>query len=115
MTISRAGIGITALQDVSSSTAFTRLPETISPFLNCPPSTNLTVCERFSSSQWEHPQLVLDITDTIDLKLEAIRRHRSQVGDFKAVEARVRNRAAVLGKERGYSYAEGFDQIVVPG
>jgi len=65
--------------------------------------------------QWEHPQLVLDITDTIDLKLEAIRCHRSQVGDFKAVEARVRNRAAVLGKERGYSYAEGFDQIVVPG
>ena len=48
--ISRAGIGITVLQDVSSSTAFTRLPETISPFLNCPPSTNLTVCERFSSS-----------------------------------------------------------------
>src|SRR5213080_184754 len=26
--------------------------------------------------QWEHPQLVLDITDTIDLKLEAIRYHR---------------------------------------
>jgi LmbE family N-acetylglucosaminyl deacetylase len=65
--------------------------------------------------QWEHPQLVADITDTIDLKLQAIRCHASQVGDFTAVEARVRNRAAILGREKGYSYAEGFDQIVVPG
>jgi LmbE family N-acetylglucosaminyl deacetylase len=64
--------------------------------------------------QWEHPQLVVDITDNMDLKLEAIRCHASQVGDFKAVEARMRNRAAILGKEKGYSYAEGFDQIVVP-
>ena len=65
--------------------------------------------------QWEGPGLVLDVTDTMELKLEAIRCHRSQVSDFKAVEARMRNRAATLGKEKGYSYAEGFDQIVVPG
>jgi len=65
--------------------------------------------------QWEHPQLVVDITDNMDLKLEAIQCHASQVADFKAVEARMRNRAAILGKETGYSYAEGFDQIVVPG
>jgi LmbE family N-acetylglucosaminyl deacetylase len=64
--------------------------------------------------QWEHPQLIVDITDNMDLKLEAIRCHASQVGDFKAVEVRMRNRAAILGKEKGYSYAEGFDQIVVP-
>src|SRR6266850_3628720 len=31
------------------------------------------------------------------------------------LEALMRNRAAILGKEKGYSYAEGFDQIVVPG
>jgi LmbE family N-acetylglucosaminyl deacetylase len=49
------------------------------------------------------------------LKLEAIRCHASQVGDFKAFEARMRDRAAILGKEEGYSYAEGFDPIVVPG
>jgi len=65
--------------------------------------------------QWEGPGLVLDVTDTMELKLEAIRCHKSQVSDFKAVEARMRNRAATLGKEKGYSYAEGFDQIVVPG
>ena len=65
--------------------------------------------------QWERPGLVLDVTDTMELKLEAIRCHKSQVSDFKAFEARMRNRAATLGQEKGYSYAEGFDQIVVPG
>jgi len=48
--------------------------------------------------QWEQPRLVIDITDTMELKLEAIRCHASQVGDFKTVEARMRNRAAALGK-----------------
>ncbi|HEY6220313.1 MAG TPA: PIG-L deacetylase family protein [Gemmatimonadaceae bacterium] len=65
--------------------------------------------------QWESPRLLVDITDTIDLKLDAIRCHASQVGDYKAVEARMRNRAATLGKDKGYGYAEAFDHIVVPG
>jgi LmbE family N-acetylglucosaminyl deacetylase len=49
--------------------------------------------------QWEPPRLVLDITDTMELKLEAIRCHASQVDEFKAFEARVRDRAAILGKD----------------
>ena len=65
--------------------------------------------------QWEQPRLVIDITDTMDLKLEAIRCHASQVGDVKAFEDRMRNRATTLGKEKGYTYAEAFDHIVVPG
>jgi LmbE family N-acetylglucosaminyl deacetylase len=65
--------------------------------------------------QWEQPRLVVDISETMELKLEAIRCHASQIRDLKDFEARMRNRAAMLGKERGYSYAEGFDQIVVPG
>jgi LmbE family N-acetylglucosaminyl deacetylase len=65
--------------------------------------------------QWEQPRLTIDITNTMALKLEAIRCHASQVDDFKAFEARMRDRAAILGKEEGYSYAEGFDPIVVPG
>jgi len=64
--------------------------------------------------QWEQPRLVIDISETVELKLEAIRCHASQVTDFKAFEARMRDRAATLGKEKGYAYAEGFDQIVVP-
>jgi LmbE family N-acetylglucosaminyl deacetylase len=65
--------------------------------------------------QWEHPRLVIDITDTLNMKLEAIRCHASQVADFEAFEARMRDRAAALGKEKGYSYAEGFDHVIVPG
>jgi LmbE family N-acetylglucosaminyl deacetylase len=64
--------------------------------------------------QWEQPHLVINISETMELKLEAIRCHASQVTDFKAFEARMRDRAATLGKEKGYAYAEGFDQIVVP-
>ena len=65
--------------------------------------------------QWEHPRLVVDITDTMELKLQAMRCHASQIGDLKTFEERMRNRAATLGKEKGYPYAEGFDQIPVPG
>lgn len=65
--------------------------------------------------QWEQPGLVIDITDTLELKLEAIRCHASQIGDFKEFEARMRNRATTLGKAKGYAFAEGFDHIVVPG
>ena len=65
--------------------------------------------------QWEHPRLVIDITDTMDLKLQAIRCHASQIGDVMDFANRMRMRAADLGRERGYAYAEGFDHIVVPG
>jgi LmbE family N-acetylglucosaminyl deacetylase len=65
--------------------------------------------------QWEQPRLVIDITDTMNLKLKAVICHASQVGDVKAVEARVRQRAAALGQAKGYPYAEGFDHIVLPG
>ena len=65
--------------------------------------------------QWEQPRLVIDITDTMDVKLEAIRSHASQVADERAVETRMRNRGAALGKDKGYAYAEAFDHIVLPG
>jgi LmbE family N-acetylglucosaminyl deacetylase len=65
--------------------------------------------------QWEQPQIVMDISDTMELKLKAITRHASQVGDFEIVEARVRRRAAALGEATGYAYAEGFDRVVLPG
>ena len=64
--------------------------------------------------QWEQPRVIIDITDTMELKLEAIRCHASQVADFKAFETRMRDRAVTLGKDKGYPYAEGFDHIVVP-
>lgn len=65
--------------------------------------------------QWERSGLVVDITDTMERKLAAARCHASQIPDFTAFEARMRTRAALIGNPHGYSYAEGFDRIVVPG
>jgi LmbE family N-acetylglucosaminyl deacetylase len=64
--------------------------------------------------QWEDPQLIVDITDTIDLKLKALACHVSQLRDFAAVEQRVRERAAQVGTPHGHAYAEAFDRIVLP-
>src|ERR671925_810852 len=38
--------------------------------------------------QWESPQLVVDITDTIELKLKALACHASQFKDFAGLEKR---------------------------
>lgn len=62
---------------------------------------------------WESPELVVDITETMDLKLKALACHQSQFKDFAAVEKRVRERNAELGKAKGYAYAECFDSIVI--
>ena len=64
--------------------------------------------------QWENPHLVVDISDTMDLKLKALACHASQLGNFPSVEKRVRERSAELGKPKGYVYAEAFDRIVMP-
>jgi LmbE family N-acetylglucosaminyl deacetylase len=63
---------------------------------------------------WENPEVVVDIGDTMDLKLKALACHASQMGDFAAVEARVRERAAEAGKARGFAYAETFNRIAIP-
>jgi LmbE family N-acetylglucosaminyl deacetylase len=63
---------------------------------------------------WENPEVVVDIGDTMDLKLKALACHASQMGDFAAVEARVRERAAQAGKAKGFAYAETFNRIVIP-
>ena len=64
--------------------------------------------------QWENPHLVVDISDTMDVKLRALACHASQLGNFPSVEKRVRERSAELGKPKGYVYAEAFDRIVMP-
>lgn len=65
--------------------------------------------------QWEQPNLLVDITDTMEVKLKAIACHVSQVGDLEGVEAGMRARAAALGKAKGHMYAEGFDHVLLPG
>lgn len=60
------------------------------------------------------PDVIVDITRTMEAKLRALRCHVSQVKDFAGVEGRVRERAADLGKPHGYTYAEAFRIIELP-
>src|SRR4029450_13294741 len=62
---------------------------------------------------WDNPETVVDISDTIDLKINALACHARHVKDFAAVEKRVRERNAELGKPKGYAYAECFEAIVI--
>jgi LmbE family N-acetylglucosaminyl deacetylase len=54
---------------------------------------------------------VIDITDTFDQKLKALACHASQMGEFSQVEARVRQRAAEIGRANRYEAAEAFRVI----
>ncbi len=60
------------------------------------------------------PDVVVDITATMERKLTALRCHASQLKDFAGVEGRVRERAAEVGKPHGYTYAEAFRLIELP-
>ena len=52
----------------------------------------------------------VDITDTIELKVAALKCHKSQIGDWP-VEEWVRQRAKERGAERGMEYAESFKTL----
>jgi LmbE family N-acetylglucosaminyl deacetylase len=55
------------------------------------------------------PDEYVDITDTIDRKIEALAQHVSQAGE--AAAPFVRERAAQLGEAAGNAYAEGFKAL----
>jgi LmbE family N-acetylglucosaminyl deacetylase len=55
---------------------------------------------------------VVDITETVDRKLAALRAHHSQVGGWD-VSAFLQNRLAERGYANGYAYAESFRVISV--
>ena len=52
-----------------------------------------------------------DIAGTFDVKLEALRVHKSQVLPNVEFEKRIRKRSRMLGKKAGFRYAEGFKRI----
>ena len=64
--------------------------------------------------QWDDADLVVDISEVMDVKLKALACHQSQFKDFAGLEKRIRERAATLGKPKGYTFAEAFDRIVMP-
>jgi LmbE family N-acetylglucosaminyl deacetylase len=58
----------------------------------------------------EHPNHWVDITETIDKKIAALRCHISQVGE-RDMDPFIRARARAVGQERGMLYAEAFKHL----
>ncbi len=61
----------------------------------------------------EEPNYCSDITDTFDIKMAALRCHKSQVGDNPSSEmaTRMRERYKMMAKEEEYELAEAFYRI----
>lgn len=58
----------------------------------------------------ERANYFVDITDTIDLKIEALKQHVSQLNEWDPADM-LREWAAETGKRVGFAYAEGFYRI----
>jgi LmbE family N-acetylglucosaminyl deacetylase len=65
----------------------------------------------------EHPNFWVDVTDTIDIRFDALRCHRSQIRlwpeNGEAIIRQQRDYAGVIGTEHGMTYAEAFRRVVV--
>jgi LmbE family N-acetylglucosaminyl deacetylase len=60
----------------------------------------------------EKPDTWVDITETIDLKLAALKKHASQLGDWDP-EKMIREWAAEEGKEKEMKYAEAYKVMIL--
>jgi len=56
----------------------------------------------------EHPDTTIDVTDTMDLKIKALREHKSQIKDMDGLEKRLRARMS-----RDGLYFEMFKRLVL--
>ncbi|MFC2016174.1 PIG-L deacetylase family protein [Chloroflexota bacterium] len=56
----------------------------------------------------ENPNYYVDITDTFDVKITALRYHKSQVGDRPELEGWMRQRARMSAEGQDYELAEAF-------
>jgi LmbE family N-acetylglucosaminyl deacetylase len=63
-------------------------------------------------TEWGTGELYVNITDTMDIKIAALRAHKSQMQDFDP-ETMVRDWAAELAKGKEMSYAESYRVITL--
>jgi LmbE family N-acetylglucosaminyl deacetylase len=63
-------------------------------------------------TSWEKADTYVNISETIDLKIEALKRHVSQMGDWD-VETRIREWSAELAKGKEMAYAEAFRVVTL--
>jgi LmbE family N-acetylglucosaminyl deacetylase len=60
----------------------------------------------------DKPNVWVDITETIEQKVAALKQHASQMGDWDPTE-RIKTWAAEVGKEQGLAYAESYRVITL--
>ncbi|HEX9987651.1 MAG TPA: PIG-L deacetylase family protein [Chloroflexia bacterium] len=61
----------------------------------------------------DQPNVLVDISDTIEDKVEALKLHVSQVGTATELAERVKQRAAQIAEPHGLAYAEAFRRVVM--
>jgi LmbE family N-acetylglucosaminyl deacetylase len=59
--------------------------------------------------------LTVDVTETIDLKLKALKEHKSQISDFEALETRMKEFAARNAEGTSFQFAEKFRRVRLAG
>ncbi len=60
-----------------------------------------------------NPDFFVDITDTVETKIESLRQHKSQIKDIEGLAKRMLERHAKIGEAQNMKYAEGFRQLKV--
>jgi LmbE family N-acetylglucosaminyl deacetylase len=65
----------------------------------------------------DEPDVIVDVTDSIDRQIAALARHESQVGGLsvgpdETIEHRVKARAAELAMGYGFKYGEAFRRLI---
>jgi LmbE family N-acetylglucosaminyl deacetylase len=60
----------------------------------------------------DEPNTWVDVTDTIEQKIAALKQHASQMGDWDPTEM-IKGWNAEMGKENGLAYAEGYRVITL--
>jgi LmbE family N-acetylglucosaminyl deacetylase len=59
------------------------------------------------------PNFWVDISDTIELKIAALKKHESQVSHFQGLEEGIRARAQQVAEGQDMTYAESFKRITL--
>jgi len=84
------------------------LDNAVSDCVDPPP----TVREIYLMHPADPPNLIVDISETVEIKAAAFACHLSQVESAQRAMASIRERAAHLGQGYGLAYAEGFTRVI---